>query len=480
MVITYSNSELENKKNNMMLHFSFIFLIISLNLIFVYILPVEELKYIFLSNVILSVIFYFILFGKYWHPVFIFIGTLTLFQGGLIISSIFDNTTDLSYVWLINANFFLKEDTIRLAILSISLSYWFVLLGAYLGNSNKIQKLERVEYSNCNFLKKLFLTIFLISLPFYVYKQFSYFNYFLQYGYLGFYQSTAYLEKVGFFVRTISFLSPVTFLVYFFLEKNKKFVFLVSMTYFILSIPTLLSGFRGVFFTFWITIFLFYKYRFNNKLSFKGLFVLFVVISIIGLSISYMREGLNYSLELILNKNPVLEFFHQQGVSFYVTAMAIEFKYEFAPNILNYLMWEPISAIFSNALSVPGRAFATDLMIKIDYEGYLMGYGPGSSYLAEAYLLGGPFVVCLISFFIGCILSKLFKYSNYTNIYVKVIIFTVIQYTIFLPRDLLLMPLSQAIKVSVYLLLLFLFVSFIIQAILHKKGLEHENNFNIK
>lgn len=480
MVISYFSSKLENKKNSPMFHFSFIFTIVLLNLIFVYILPVKELKYIFLSNVILSVIFYFILFGRYWHPVFIFIGTLTLFQGGSIISSMFDNTADLSYVWLISANFFLKEDTMRLSILSISLSYWFVLLGTHLGNSNKKEKLEIVEYYNCNFLKKLFLTIFLLGLPFYVYKQFSYFNYFLQYGYLGFYRSTEYLEKVGFIVRAISFVVPMTYLAYFFLEKNKKFIFLVSMVYFIFNIPTLLSGFRGAFFSFWITIFLFYKYRFNNKLSFKGLFLLIVVISIIGLFVSYTRENLNYSLKLILNKNPILEFFHQQGASFYVTAMAIEFKDEFAPKIFNYLMWEPISAIFSNALSVPGRAFATDLMIKIDYKGYLMGYGPGSSYLAEAYLLGGPLVVCLISFCIGYILSKLFKYFNYANIYIKVIIFTVIQYTILLPRDLLLMPLSQAIKVSVYSLLLFLLVSFMRQIILYKKGLEHENNFNIK
>jgi oligosaccharide repeat unit polymerase len=430
---------------------------------------VEELKYLFLSNLVLVLIFYFILFGRYWHSVFLFIGTLTLFQGGLIISSIFDNTTDLSYVWLMGANFFLKEDTIRLSILLISLSYWLVLLGAYLGNSSKIQKVEGAEYSNYNFLKGLFLTIFLISLPFYAYKQFSYFNYFLQYGYLGFYQSTSYLEKVGFIVRAISFLSPVTFLAYFFLEKNKKFIFLISIVYFILSIPTLLSGFRGDFFTFWITVFLFYKYRFNNKLSFKGLFILIVIISIIGLSISYMRENLSYSLEFTLNRNPILEFFRQQGVSFYVTAMAIEFKDEFAKNILNYLMWEPISAIFPNALSMPKRAFATDLMIKINYKGYLMGYGTGSSYLAEAYLLGGLFAVCLISFFIGYILSKLFKHFNYANIYIKIVILTVIQYAIFLPRDLLLMPLSQAIKVSVYLLSLFLLASFIKEVILYIK-----------
>jgi hypothetical protein len=214
----------------------------------------------------------------------------------------------------------------------------------------------------------------------------------------------------------------------------------------------------------------FYKHKFNNKLSFKTLFILIVIISITGLLISFVRENISSNSEFILNKNPILEFFKQQGVSFYVTAMAIEFKHEFTPNILKYLMWEFISAISSTALSVPGRAFATDLMIKINYDGYLMGYGTGSSYLAEAYLLGGPTAVCLTSFFIGYFLSKLYKNFEYTNIYIKILIFTIIQYVFFLPRDLLLMPLAQAIKVIFYLLLLFFIIGFIKQTILYSKN----------
>ena len=466
-------SGLENKKNKILFFISFIFFIIALNLIFDFILPIEDLKYMFLLNVLLSVLYYIIIFGKLWHPIFLFIGTLTLFQGGLIISSIFDNDIDLSYVFLMGANIYLKEDTVRLTILLISLSYWFALIGAYLGNIGKIKikNLKKVKSYDYNFLKQLFLAILFVAIPFYVYKQFIYFSYFLQYGYLAFYQSTEFLEETGFLVRSFSFLVPIAFLGYFFLEKNKKLILLICLIYFIISIPTLFSGFRGQFFTFWLSIFLFYKHKFNNKLSFKALFILIVVISITGLLISFMRENVSSNSEFILNKNPILEFFKQQGVSFYVTAMAIEFKHEFAPNILKYLMWEPISAIFSTALSVPGRAIATDLMIKINYNGYLMGYGTGSSYLAEAYLLGGPTAVCLTSFFIGYILSKLYKNFEYVNIYIKILIFTVIQYVFFLPRDLLLMPLAQAIKVGVYLLLLFFIIGFIKQTILFNKKL---------
>lgn len=461
---------LENKKDKILFFTSFIFFIIALNLIFYYILPIEDLKYIFLLNVLLSVFYYFIMFGKSWHPIFIFIGTLTLFQGGLIISSIFHNI-NLSYVSLMGANIFLKKNTVRLTILLISLSYWFALIGAYLGSRDKIKikNLKKAKNYDYNFLKQLFLVIFFIAMPFYIYKQFIYFSYFLKYGYLAFYQSTKFIKEAGFLVRSFSFLVPIAFLGYFFLEKNKKLILLICLVYFIITIPILISGFRGLFFGFWLTVFLFYKQKFNNKLSFKALFILVVVISITGLLISFMRDNVSPNVEFILNKNPILEFFKQQGVSFYVTAMAIEFKHEFAPNILKYLMWEPISAIFSTALSVPGRAFGTDLMIKINYDGYLMGYGTGSSYLAEAYLLGGSMAVCLTSFFIGYISNKLYKNFEYANIYIKILIFTVIQYIFFLPRDLLLMPLAQAIKVGIYLLLLFFIIGFIKQTILYSK-----------
>jgi oligosaccharide repeat unit polymerase len=476
--IANCSRKLENKKDKILFFTSFIFFIIALNLIFDYILPIEDLKYMFLLNVLLSVFYYFIMFGKLWHPIFLFIGTLTLFQGGLIINSMFDNDIDLSYVFLMSANIFLKEDTVRLTILLISLSYWFALIGAYFGSRDKIKikNLKEAKNYDYNFLKQLFLVILFIAMPFYIYKHFIYFSYFLQYGYIGFYKSTEFLEEAGFLVRSFSFLVPIAFLGYFFLEKNKKLILLICLIYFIINIPPLLSGFRGQFFTFWLTIFLFYKQKFNNKLSFKALFILIFVISTAGLLISFVRDDVSPNVEIILNiiinKNPILEFFKQQGASFYVTAMAIEFKKEFAPNILKYLMWEPIGSIFPTTLSVPGRAFATDLMIKINYNGYLMGYGTGSSYLAEAYLLGGSMAVCLTSFFIGYFLSKLYKIIEYTNIYIKILIFTIIQYAFFLPRDLLLMPLAQAIKVSFYLLLLFFIIGFIKQTIIYSKKLE--------
>ncbi len=160
--------------------------------------------------------------------------------------------------------------------------------------------------------------------------------------------------------------------------------------------------------------------------------------------------------------------------------MAIEFYDEFADRILNYLMWEPIGNIFPHLLSLPGRTFANDLTIKINYNAFSLGYGTGSSYLAEAYLLDGPFVVSLISLFLGFILSKLFIRFRYSNVFIKILIFTLIQFIIYLPRDLLLMPLSVTLKTEIYVLITYILFTVFKNILLIKKGESNENTFSIK
>jgi hypothetical protein len=263
------------------------------------------------------------------------------------------------------------------------------------------------------------------------------------------------------------------------LERNKRRILLVSLIYFLLSLPTLLSGFRGVFLSFWLTFYIFYKYKFNHKISFKSLVIIIILVSLVSLYISYIRENPS-TTEISLSDNFLLEFLKQQGVSFFVTAMAIEFYDEFADKILNYLMWEPIGSIFSHLLSLPGRSFANDLTIKINYNAFSLGYGTGSSYLAEAYLLGGPFVVSLISLFLGFILSKLFIRFGYSNVFIKILIFTLIQFIIYLPRDLLLMPLSVTLKTGIYVLITYILFTVFKNILLIKKGESNENTFSIK
>lgn len=468
------------KLYNIYLILSFVFLFISLNMILIFFLPLDVIKYFFIVNLIATLICFFILFGKNWHPILIFIGTLTLFQGGIII---FGSLEDLSYVFLMGANFYLTDIVIRLTILSISLSYWFIILGGYFGLKTINKKYTNLKQNDTEY-KKIFLLIFFISLPFYIYKIYQYFAFFFQYGYMGFYVSSEYLEKAGFINRVISFFTPISFLLYFFSESSKRNIMIISFIFLFFTIPLLLSGFRGYFFTFWLSVFLFYKYKFNNRISFLSMYFIVVIISIIGLTVSFFRDNLILNLEIILkiilNENPIVSFFKQQGVSYYVTAMAIEFKNEFAPNVVKYLLFEPLCAIFPKLLNEQGRAFATDLMIKINYEGYLHGYGTGSAYLAEAFLIGGLPMVVVISFLLGFILSRVFHYFKQANVYKKVIIFTIIQYIICLPRDLLLIPLAQVIKVSIYLMIIFIFVSFIKGLSIKKVEGKYEHLINIK
>ncbi len=193
--------------------------------------------------------------------------------------------------------------------------------------------------------------------------------------------------------------------------------------------------------------------------------------------VSSSREIANVNLNINFSKiiEYTIHFLKEQGVSFYVTAMAIEYYPEFKGNIINYILYGTIGAINSTFLNHSGRAFGVDLMQKINYAGYLQGYGTGSSFLAESYLLGGLFGVILISLFIGFILNLIYKYYSYFNIYIKIVSFVLFQYIIFLPRDLLLMPLSQIIKVMPYLFLIYLIFLFAKSI----KYIERKNNENI-
>jgi len=446
--------------NNLVFYLFLISFIIIVNIFGYSFINIREIKYLFIVNILLVFVFYFKLFGKYWHPIFIFLGTLTLFQGGLIIFGDYD---DYSYVWLMGANFSLTETAIRLTFLLISLSYWFTLIGGYFGKKSIVKDKNFSIYSNhfLNRIKFFFLIIYFLTLPFYVYKQLNYFSFFLKYGYIAFYQTSDYLEQVGYIPRAISFITPLAFLCFFLLERKKKNILFISLPFFIITLSLLFSGFRGSFFTFWLTFLLFYKQKFNNHISYKSLFVLISIISIFGLMISLFREGIQINLIDIFNNNPIFLFFKQQGVSYYVTAMAIEFRHEFAPRIFHYLVIEPFLAIFTKLGGTPGNSFATDLMIKINYDGFLHGYGVGSTYLAEAYLLGGIPFACFFSFVLGFLISRLFSYFEYTTIFNKLIIFTFMQYIAFLPRDLLFMPLAQTVKVAFYLPFLYVILSLV-------------------
>ncbi len=201
---------------------SLFFLQISFNILLSIFLNVSYLKYVYLISSTITILLFLYYIRFYWHPTFIFLATLTLFQGGLIIASIFDITIDLSYVTLMGANVYLSEKSVRLTFLSILLSYNFVILGTIFSKKYKILTNIKVKINENKDYKKIFLFIFFCSLPLYAFKNFSYFNFYLRHGYMGFYRTTEFLENVGFVPRLLSYFFPVSFIALLNIAKNKR------------------------------------------------------------------------------------------------------------------------------------------------------------------------------------------------------------------------------------------------------------------
>ena len=457
-----------------------IFLLTGLNLsllLYYDSLNLSFFKIWFITNIIIDFLLTYYSFNKGMHPVFIFIGTLTLFQGGLIISSLLSKDFSLRYVGLMGANFYLPEDITKKTILLIILSALFIMLGSTL-SYKKISLESEKTYDNIT--AYTFLIIFFLTLPFYLYKQYIYVNFVLNNGgYMALYTSHEFLNKAGFLVRAVSFFAPISFLAYFFTEKNIKRLKIITLFFFIITVSNLIMGVRGLFFAFWLTYLFFYKIKVKSNFSIKSIVFLFLAISIVALVIGYARTN----TKLVINANPILMFLGQQGVSFQVSAMAIEFHNIFSKFALNYILYGCMAILDPRLASSINNFFANGLGAYLNYSAYSAGFGTASSYIAESYLLGRIIGVVGISFIIGILLSFSLSFS-FRNWFVGIISFTVIEYLIYLPRDFLTDTIAQLSKVLPYLIVIFI-VELVIKSILktflinsnkHKiKGIKNEN-----
>jgi hypothetical protein len=104
-----------------------------------------------------------------------------------------------------------------------------------------------------------------------------------------------------------------------------------------------------------------------------------------------------------------LQFVAEQGMSLHVTEVAVAEQQHFAPHIFSYLGSELLNAFVAADQDhyVPGKRFADDVSVYLNPMAYRLGFGSGSTYLAEAYVLGGLGGVILISLMLGILLQGL-------------------------------------------------------------------------
>ncbi len=227
----------------------------------------------------------------------------------------------------------------------------------------------------------------------------------LSFGYYGSYTDVAlssiYNNFLIFSIEKVNQMMPVFLALFLATVPSYSQTKRVTTFYFIYLITSLLSGQRATFVIGLLWIIIYYVYRHNtsderwiNK-QFVGVGVLMLPVAILLLSLlSQIREGNGVnSVELVMG---IPNYFYQQGVSVNV----IKRSYEFASRLNSDHLYS-MSVITDGVLgrlfgfaryagnsavhAQEGYSLAHALSYVMLGDGYLLGRGTGSSYIAELY-----------------------------------------------------------------------------------------------
>ena len=143
-----------------------------------------------------------------------------------------------------------------------------------------------------------------------------------------------------------------------------------------------------------------------------------------------------------------------QGLSFNVTQIAVKYHSLFSPFGTSYLLRELTDAFIANDASnyYRGRALAFDISVLLNPQLFVMGYGTGSSCIAEAYVIGGVAGVAIISLLIGLFLRLGQHFSR--NLLSLFVVAMVLPDALIMPRSGLLDWVSALVRSAIAVLLL--------------------------
>ena len=190
-----------------------------------------------------------------------------------------------------------------------------------------------------------------------------------------------------------------------------------SMLYFVVLIPQIMLGNRGMFGAF-LLFYLWYYYSFYGKMAIKTITAIIggVGMLVIFQLMEFMRDGANMSLSSI----SLTKFLVGQGVSFYILPLYIDY----ADSMQYYLYPFFLYNILSGFTGYTGQSIEVlqhncgvghQLMYTVDSSYYLAGASFGSSSITEIYdagiigfILLSVFFSIMLSFFEWKILTSRF------------------------------------------------------------------------
>jgi hypothetical protein len=305
--------------------------------------------------------------------------------------------------------------------------------------------LRRSKFLN----KKIGYVLFLVGLAAFMGKVILYAKILHKYGYFYLYSGNYTLP---FLIRV---LDDFFYIGYFIIMSNipsKKEGYLISFIFILFYSALLLAGMRGEFFIMLLTVIWLLHYLYNWKIKLWQILLLFIILIItaqLAILIKFPDAKIDFNLLHLIEK-----FFFSQGVTVLILGYFIEFQHHFVDiySGFRYLI-SPFVSIFytltgqygSRQEMLPTDIYSVGDMLEYftDPQGYFMGGGTGSSFVAELYGLGGDiFLVIfgsfLLGFFMAYISRKLIfkKYGLFISLFVISIIF-------WIPRGGYLQPLQK-------------------------------------
>jgi hypothetical protein len=383
------------------------------------------------------------------HPCFIFLGMLILFQAGRVVAFCCGGVSDIFEVELMTAYpFNLPRGVAGMVLLLIALS----AIGIYSPCRWSYRKcfLPRKESWN-RFLGYLYFLL-AASLPVQLYKNFCYYQYAKDHGgYLVvFTDHGGMAASVPAAVRAISLISLPAFIGVFVLEQRSRVLRSVTAVYFAIAAPILLMGSRGGLFSLVLSLWYVARVKSKRRGRLYSVALLAVGLVLAGSWVGWLRSGRTETSALA---GPA-QVIAGQGGSLNITEVAVAYRSRFAPHIMANLADELRSAFSPTDHTdyIAGKNFDADVSMFLNPISYPLGSGSGSSYLAEAYLLGGVAGVVVISTLLGILFRTMQGHAG--NPFVLFLVALILPDILLMPRGGLLDWVSASLRAALSVLLL--------------------------
>lgn len=342
---------------------------------------------------------------------FLFVSLIILFLGGRLFTPLLGYQYDPGYLSFGGDTYVGNDVHIGYVVLMLT-TINALLIGVGFDRITA-KKNEGLDQCCDNFIKFLNICI-LLALPFYLYKNYLYYKILnAQGGYIAMYLSTEHLDEAGIVMRIGALACQALLLARVFFSKERT-QYLNWMIFFgIIFSAELIIGLRGKYFVIMLALFFLYITRYNIKLGLSRLFILATIVAFISIAIEQFREQKSEStvVGFIL-----LGFLHQQSISSDVVKGAIAFSNNLGGGV-EYFFKQLLVPFLPPTVISSGWSLSGDLSQLVMPQAYLNGFGTGSSYIAELYLIGGASLIFIVNVTIASYLKNIRYGPNFKDFY---------------------------------------------------------------